>query len=177
MTDPSMIAHYKRLVQGRSDIQELCFRLYALVKDQRALLEQDAARRSIFNLLVGASFSLWRAIFLTASMERDPSGLMDHVEDFLTRLVRDNAITYESDRQTQKWSAGYYINNARYRLARVKGKLAQISGTDPVALSAAFQKFDALDQQGLDSKSTLMDEWNNTYETLRDALALLFVRQ
>ena len=64
--------------------------------------------------LVGVSFSLWRAVFL--SDLSDEKSYMDDAEEFLGKLILDNAINYPQDRATREWTFAYYVNNAKYRL-------------------------------------------------------------
>jgi hypothetical protein len=40
-------------------------------------------------------------------------------QDFLHRIVETNAIGFGDERTSAAWTAGYYINNARYRIERL----------------------------------------------------------
>ena len=67
--------------------------------------------------MLGIGFSLWRAVFLivTADSEKmDKAG-----QAFLTTLIADNMIAYAQDKTSSAWTAGYYINNALYRLHHI----------------------------------------------------------
>jgi hypothetical protein len=69
-------------------------------------------------LLVGASFSLWRAVFLLDA-DRASEKIADNALKFLRKFLQDNTIAYQTDRDRRDWSVGYYLNNARYRIERI----------------------------------------------------------
>lgn len=104
---------YAWLVERRSQIQSFLFKLYTHAETKAVKLEHPWD--SVFDLLIGAAFSLWRAAFLIVR-ERNPELVRDHAKHFLELLVRDNAIAYTQDRQTHAWTVGYYLNNAYFRL-------------------------------------------------------------
>jgi hypothetical protein len=69
---------------------------------------------------MGASFSLWRAVFQAdAPLDRVHNQVA--ATSFLDKLIRDNAITYTDERNS--WSYGYYIGNARFRIIRMFDEL------------------------------------------------------
>lgn len=72
--------------------------------------------RSIYSLLVGAAFSLWRGAFLI-DIDRTWSSVLEDAKKLLQTLLRDNAVNYTQDRNTREWMSGYYLNNARLRLS------------------------------------------------------------
>src|SRR5256885_2014021 len=103
-TKPSESQAYVRLlVSSRSNVQNLLLDLQTFLQDHRALLEANSVSRSIFVLLVGTAFSLWRAVFL-ADSARDWSSMLDHAGTFLDTLIRDNAILYKDDKENAAWS-------------------------------------------------------------------------
>jgi hypothetical protein len=105
---------------------------------------------TVFHLLLGSAFSLWRAAFLVKGT-RQRSDLNEHALEFLDKLLWDNAINYPQDRDTHAWTGGYYVNSAALRL-REAGTLLQMTG------SAEFQalgKF--ISQQWDQPKTTLPD--------------------
>lgn len=69
----------------------------------------------IISLSAGAAFSLWRAVFL-GETSRGISNLLTALKDFLTKLVRDNAINYSDDKSCSSWTVGYYLTSAKLRL-------------------------------------------------------------
>ncbi len=103
------------LIRARASNQQILLRLYRFGKEHEDQLKDDATDRSVFALLVGASFSLWRAAFLTDASRQWPT-IMEDATKLLERLVRDNAVAYPQDRETRQWMAGYYLNNAQWRL-------------------------------------------------------------
>jgi hypothetical protein len=58
------------LVPARGSNQQLLLRLYRFAKEHEDALCRDATGRSVFGFLVGASFSLWRAAFLSSDLLR-----------------------------------------------------------------------------------------------------------
>ena len=104
-------------VKARSKIQFLLLDLYDFLEEhQENLANNDRDRFCIaFTLIMGAGFSLWRAAFLTQD-ERHRDTIIAHARGFLRFLVRDNAINYPQDRETQAWSAMYYMNSANLKL-------------------------------------------------------------
>src|SRR6266516_7444967 len=77
---------------------------------------------TVFHLLLGAVFSLWRAAFLIQG-RRTTADMNEHALKFLQFLTWDNAINYTQDRATHAWTVGYYLNNAHFRLRSAKGLL------------------------------------------------------
>ena len=116
---------YPWLISRRSQIQETLLALHDLIAtdDDRSALENDPVRRKTFGLLMGAAFSLWRAAFLSHGEHEWPP-VLRHAKTFLERLLRDNAIAYTQDQETRDWTAGYYLNNAMFRLVRARGVLS-----------------------------------------------------
>jgi hypothetical protein len=94
----------------------------------------------LFQQLVGASFSLWRAVFLLGR-ERDRAASHSAAMQFLHLLVRDNAIAYPQDRETASWSAGYYLGNAMYRLRELESSLRDGGMHEPAGLKEVRDHF------------------------------------
>lgn len=161
------------LVESRSRIQCLLLELYKFLKDNRGKLVQRKFERSVFGLLVGTAFSLWRAAFLVSQADRDWPNILKQAEDFLDILVEDNAINYPQDKKTRNWTVGYYLNNARYRLVRVRGKFAEVTDPGQLAQIPEFQQFDDVQKPGGIDETDLTVVWNKTYNALRAAFELL----
>jgi hypothetical protein len=102
------------LVAARNEIQTFMLRLYT--ESQRGKLSKDQKRE--WHLLLGAVFSLWRAVFLVLpeDMERKPKEQDQDAMKYLERLIDANAITFADEVSRSNWTSGYYLNNARYRL-------------------------------------------------------------
>jgi hypothetical protein len=120
-------AHFEWLVAARSRNQANLLRLQTFSKQpQFDGLAADEIWRSVFSLLVGAEFSLWRGAFLVDIQRTWPTVLAD-AKKLLETLVRDNAVNYPQDRNTREWMSGYYLNNARLRLSWALGKIPPAS--------------------------------------------------
>ena len=100
------------LVHNRSLIQELLLELW---KEFPETPSTGSKPGTVLQLLVGATFSLWRAEFL-ADSDRDWQQNASHAKKFLGIIIKDNAIAYSQERDTRFWTVGYYLNNAFLRL-------------------------------------------------------------
>lgn len=85
--------------------------------EQHLKLDFDYANNA--QALAGASFSLWRAVFLGEEAP-DTDHLLDDAKYFMRNLVAHNMVAYTQDRNARQWSFMYYINNAKYRLLSIK---------------------------------------------------------
>jgi hypothetical protein len=152
------------LSRSRARVQDTLVDLHEAVAsaDGRALLEQDPNKRGLFGLLLGTAFSLWRAAFLSHGAVTWPENLKQ-ASEFLDSLIGDNAIAYVQDRQTGRWTSGYYLNNARYRLKEAYARV-------PVSQTAPQQAFRKLDEEGLDLRPR-----DQSWDTLCDSLQELLV--
>jgi hypothetical protein len=116
-SDPD-IDHLHWLVKSRYEIQETLLALYRnikLIPPERLNLLYDRENR-VIDHLVAAAFSLWRAVFL-AETTRDWHEVRKHQIDFLLSVVTNNAITYSDDKKNRAWTVGYYLSDAKMRLA------------------------------------------------------------
>jgi hypothetical protein len=112
------LTHLRWVVGARAKNQR---RLYDLLRYGRThcdAIECDDDRQTVFTLLVGAGFSLWRAAPLS-EVERSNAKIAEAANQLLDRLVRDNSIGYPQDQDTREWMGGYYVNNAKWRLQDV----------------------------------------------------------
>ena len=123
------------LIKARVLNQEVLLRLYRFAKAPDKP-QSDEISRSVFALLVGAGFSLWRAAFL-GDATREPSKITEDAIKLLERLVRDNAVNYPQDRETREWMAGYYIKNAIWRLLMAWQFLEKEGRQEPVSAGIA----------------------------------------
>jgi len=120
------------LVAARNEIQVLMLNLYR----RWERLESDKREYA-----AGAVFSLWRAAFLLAEKElksdfRDENGesiktgrVQAAAKSFLHQVVRTNAINFPDDLRNAPWTAGYYINNAVYRVNEMRGQPGSHTGS------------------------------------------------
>ena len=126
------------LVKARASNQEVLLRLYRFAKDNSEELQSNATARSVFTLLVGAGFSLWRAAFL-GDATRKWSSIIADATKLLERLVRDNAVAYPQDREMREWMAGYYLNNALWRLLMAWQQLEKQEHKGPEGVSGLVE--------------------------------------
>src|SRR5262245_10842027 len=107
------------LVQERTRIQFFAVELLQFMRAKKDAIIASNKDSDCALLMVGAAFSLWRAIFLTHT-DRTISGNFDAAEAFLTKVVRHNTISYFDDFKWSAWSFGYYLNNCRFRLQQIR---------------------------------------------------------
>lgn len=108
---------YEWAIPRRTRSQELLLEIYKYLNTNPDLGVRPRSR-AIFGLLVGASFSLWRAAFLARPQRQweGPSGIIEGARDLLEKLLDSNAILYGEEKKIEGWSEGYYLNNAYYRI-------------------------------------------------------------
>lgn len=119
-----MAEHFKWLVEQRCKTQKFLLELYQFGKTHEKKLKHKDSLSTSYLLLIGATFSLWRAVFLIPEQLEENSGKswedsFSTGMEFLKILIEDNAINYSQDKKTRKWSGGYYLNNAYFRLHKV----------------------------------------------------------
>ncbi len=85
-------------------------------------------------------------------------------------LVEDNAITYQWEKRTKEWMGGYYLDSARFRLARAVSDLNRFmpSGETPDPV----KRFQELDERGI-SEGNLMAAWDVFHAALVSMLGQL----
>lgn len=159
---------YVWLVESRSKVQHVLLDIYTFLKDNPEL-QQREFERSVFGLLIGAAFSLWRAVFLTSADRSWPS-ILEAAEDMLKLVLEDNAITFQQDKRTRNWMAGYYLNNARDRLVRVRSKFVEVMDADRLA---QIPQLDYVQSSGGITETDAAIVWDKTYEALRAAFELI----
>lgn len=108
----------RRLVENRARVQLLLLDLQSFLSRNRSTMGANPLQRSLFCLLIGAAFSLWRASFLT-EVRRGWPGVLAGAEKFLTAVVRENAIGYNQEKAAQKWMVGFYLNSAAFRIDEI----------------------------------------------------------
>src|SRR5262249_34957451 len=124
--EPDNPEHLEWLVSRRNKVQTDLFRLHRLAVLRRSELLDDLTNLGIVHLMVGAPFSLWRAVFLgNVSLSMDAIAL--DAERFLKTLIEDNAINYPQDRSMREWTFGYYVNNAAMRIAEIAHRRVQFA--------------------------------------------------
>jgi hypothetical protein len=112
------------LVKNRSDIGAVMLRLYGVASKHHPVPENDA-RSALIQLLIGTTFSLWRAVFLLGR-PRDREASHQAAVEFLKIVVRDNTIGFPQDRSGAPWTGGYYLGNALLRLREMEPLLGEL---------------------------------------------------
>ena len=100
------------LVHSRERIQKLLLNLYKYGKAQKG----DTRYNPIFSILIGAAFSLWRAVFLTPPVKAYELE-WDQSMDFLKKLIETNAVAFAQEKSAAFWVGEYYTLNAMLRLS------------------------------------------------------------
>jgi hypothetical protein len=151
------------LVDRRSEVQSLLLELHTFLKAHRDTLDDNELDRAIAGLVIGAAFSLWRAVALFDA-RRDTPIVLENAEDFLDRLIADNMINYEREPKTKRWAIGYYLDNAHCRLDSIISKIGPEL--------EMFQAFRTLHATGI-PQAKPKDTWQVLFDTLRSAFLLL----
>lgn len=111
-------------VRSRAKTQKTTLKLYLLMN--KGLSFEKVSEHSV-HLLVGVSFSLWRAAFLADRLGTQEARRKDATE-FLRIMLEDNAITFLVDKNKKDWTFNYYIEDALYRLRDISEELPSIVG-------------------------------------------------
>lgn len=107
--------HLEWAIEQRAEIQRTLLALYRFVlSNEPSTLDQHT--RHLLNHLIGAAFSLWRAVFLAHTF-RDLDTIHASQEKFLLKVITDNAITFPDDKANSHWTVGYYLENGKLRLS------------------------------------------------------------
>ena len=146
-TTPPDVDHLKWAINRRADIQHTLLALYDYVN--RTPPDRDWVKNHLLDHLIAASFSLWRAAFLSES-DREMADIHKSQKAFLASVVSTNAITFQDDYKNRAWTVSYYLEAAKYRLGtahhiadhHMKHKsldkvlpLIRLRGTDDMALT------------------------------------------
>lgn len=112
--DPPSLDHLEWLIASRGDTNKAALQLLALFENHR-----DDLKKYPFSVqaqeLLGIAFSLWRAVFL-ADRKGKAELKVNHAEQFLRKMLVDNAISFAQDRSWKEWAFNYYMGDARLRL-------------------------------------------------------------
>lgn len=135
-------------MENRSRIQILIKRLDECCGTRRLTRpSRDDERRwcNAWAVLVGASFSLWRAVFLAEAMNerRRRPDVHKHAVEFLDVLIRSNAMAFQQEQQTRMWTSRYYLTSAIYRVREAIDEVTGIKGEEGIAEKEEVRKFKA----------------------------------
>jgi len=112
--DSPSIDHLEWLISARGETNQTALKLLKLFEDHREQLKKYPFSVQAQELLAIA-FSLWRAVFL-ADRKGKAELKADHAEQFLRKMLVDNAISFAQDRSWKEWAFNYYMGDARLRL-------------------------------------------------------------
>ena len=139
----------------RAQLFEVPLELQEYLKENPIPVQTDWP---FFSPLLAAAFSLWRAAFL-ADPTRKWEDIYTHATRFFDLLIKDNAINYPQDQANRAYSAGYYLNNAKFRLHEIWTKIPDHYEQQNRSKFTPFWTTD------LDSNSP-PDAWDSLFEAL-----------
>jgi hypothetical protein len=161
------LSQFEWAIPRRAKSQELMLRLYQYL-GRNPQLETDADSRRTFGLLVGAGFSLWRAVCL-AQPDRDwggNRGILSGAADLLEKVLETNAVLFGDEKRIEGWSVGYYLNNAYFRLDSAIQRLPEAQ------MSPALSTFAQQRARGITSDSP-HEIWDTGYEAASASLDMI----
>jgi len=167
---------FQWLVERRSQIQQTLLDLHECPSSKLLSTEGNGrALASAWAFLVGAAFSLWRAVFLaeTATTQRDDwPQIHAHARMYLKELIETNTIVFSRDQSTRIWSCRYYLHNAYCKIVEAVDHLQHV----PLAQHelAKPEVAAALEQRAVGFTSTRRrDLWDKAFAALAVLVALL----
>lgn len=95
-------------------IQETMLALCTYVRNVKPW-QKDVIDDHLFDDLIAAAFSLWRAVFLMDRPRTDES-VREAQEKFLQKVLVTNSIAFGDDFVSSEWSVSYYLENAKHRI-------------------------------------------------------------
>ena len=158
--------HLAWAIDQRAEVQRTLLALYEFVRHHRPdILEHHI--RYLLDHLIGAAFSLWRAVFLAETF-RDVVKIQQSQETFLEKLLTDNAINFSDDKANRHWTVEYYLENAKLRLGRA---VAYSDTHKGVQLNELLMPF--LQLRGIHGAEFTRYEWESAHYALRELLKVI----
>jgi hypothetical protein len=157
--DPNL-KHIVWAVDKRADVQRSMISLYEYVRTHRP----DAQKfddRYLLDHLIGAAFSLWRAVFLADTL-REMEDIRKSQEKFLEKVITENSITFADDKLNRHWTVEFYLEGAKLRLLRAIDLCDHYKNTQ---LHAELVKF--LRLRGTGGVDLTQYEWECAHHVLR----------
>lgn len=164
---PPDIEHLKWAIEQRAEVQHTLLALYSFTS-RRQGDHLDTFERRLLDSLIGAAFSLWRAVFL-AETSREIVEIHESQVAFLEKVVSDNAITYTDDKNNRAWSVEYYLENAKFRLTQAVFQLDHVNKSNE--LTKNLNPF--LRLRGTLGAELTRYEWEAAHYVLRHLLRVL----
>jgi hypothetical protein len=115
MSDDIPIERLEWAIGARERSQRLLLALYEF-GGQKGYGSPESTEASVFSILVGVAFSLWRAAFLADALTRTWPEALDDAQKLLKTVLRTNTISFGTEHSLQGWTAGHYLKNAKLRL-------------------------------------------------------------
>ena len=103
-------------IGARERSQRLLLALYNCSETRQDDLT-DTDEGNAFLLLVGVAFSLWRAAFLADVPRRTFREALNDARDLMGEVLKTNTVLFGKEQNLQRWTGGFYLNNAKLRLA------------------------------------------------------------
>ena len=104
------------MVHNRARVWYAMLNVYRVAGSNRARECTDKASQDSMLLLVGISFSLWRAVLLPHKDSITYEENRCYAEAYLRELIKTNNVNFSTDSKNNLWTFGFYLNNARQRL-------------------------------------------------------------
>jgi hypothetical protein len=165
--DPSIDQeHLAWAIDERAEIQKTLLALYDCLTHHPAS-KSGFEYQNMLDNLIGAAFSLWRAVFL-ADVDRDYTTVQESQKKFLAKVLADNAITFGDDKANNHWTVGYYLENAKLRLSLSVPFSDHYHQTNLTAKLMPFLRL-----QGFKGKELTRYEWECAHYVLRELLRVI----
>jgi hypothetical protein len=111
------VDHLRWAIDQRAEIQRTLLALYVYIRRTPSNTGYADPKVYLLDHLIGAAFSLWRAVFLAETFRTDET-IHQSQEAFLAKVISDNSITFGDDKINRAWTVGYYLDNAKLRIER-----------------------------------------------------------
>lgn len=168
---------YSWLVDRRFQIQTQLVDLNSFLANNLTTIEAHKIQRRICGLLIGATFSLWRAVFLTRVGDREWNQILAAGQNFMERVIETNAIGFsdEYNDKNRTWAVGYYLNNARFRVEKsirelLEAKRGIIPASNRKSLATLLKKLEV----GIsEEKRQPRDVWDETDRAVKRIFRLM----
>ena len=158
--------HLAWAITQRAEVQRTLLGLYEFVSNRSANSISRVPDQYILNHLIGAAFSLWRAVFL-ADTFRDHVSVHRDQRAFLEKVISDNAITFADDKSNRHWTVDYYLENAKFRIAQAS------SMSDHYNKTNTREVMQFLRLKGTMGVELTRYEWESAHYALRIMLKVL----
>ena len=154
---------YNWLISSRHKASELLYGLHQISEQLSGEISKD--HQALFENLVGAAFSLWRAAFLAHEREELwPKSLVAATE-LLKELLSHNRIGYEQEKNQFAWFCRFYLKSAELRIDRVvKHFMAKDFQVDLKQCEAVQRILERIDDQKAAAEEKPTERWNDAHE-------------